>query len=464
MTIIKEYLRDLYSLMPDIVQKGIDFVYGKIPNDVKFGNEYSKMISLLNVSQKWSREEKDDYVLSHLKHLFIHAYETTPYYRRNFKKYDFDPYRFDSIKSLEMIPTIDKKTVQDNINDMLSTSFPKSKRIKCTTGGTTGNQMIFYLQKNFSIAREKAYFDYLFRKMGYVNGKSTMAVLRNDILPKECLWRYDYRRNSLILNPYCLTDENMHLIVQKLNSEKIEYFHVYPSSIVLLCDYIRRSGDSLDYRPKAVFASSENVYPGQKELVESILDCKFLIHYGHSEMGGVAGWCCKYYHYHIEPIYGYIELLNQNGLVISDSGIRGEIVTTGFNNYVLPLIRYKTADFARYENSVNDCDYRTLSSIEGRWMQEHLIGEKGNKVSMTALNMHSEIFDNVVKYQFYQDTVGKCILNIVKGDGYTLKDESIIYSALNAKLGNGFQLKIKYVSNIEASKSGKFRYIIQKII
>jgi phenylacetate-CoA ligase len=82
---------------------------------------------------------------------------------------------------------------------------------------------------------------------------------------------------------------------------------------------------------------------------------------------------------------------------------------------------------------------------------------------MTALNMHSNIFDNVKQFQFYQDTKGILLLNIVGNYSYTNADTIYIKKELYKKLGNDIELLIKFVDDIPLTQSGKHRFLIQKL-
>jgi phenylacetate-CoA ligase len=43
------------------------------------------------------------------------------------------------------------------------------------------------------------------------------------------------------------------------------------------------------------------------------------------------------------PEYGFLEVLGEDGAAVRE-GEEGEIVATGFDNLVMPLIRYRTTD------------------------------------------------------------------------------------------------------------------------
>ena len=116
--------------------------------------------------------------------------------------------------------------------------------------------------------------------------------------------------------------------------------------------------------------------------------------------------------YHVFPQYGYTEILGEDGSTIpwENTGERGELVGTGFMNMSMPFIRYKTGDFATIEGwGCKECkrEYPMITDVRGRWLQEMIVGKSGALISMTALNMHSDVFDHVNQYQFYQDTSGE---------------------------------------------------------
>ena len=105
-----------------------------------------------------------------------------------------------------------------------------------------------------------------------------------------------------------------------------------------------------------------------------------------------------------------------------------------------------------------------MKNVKGRWLQENLITKMHSKISMTALNMHSNIFDNVIQYQFYQNEVGKVQLRIIRGITYSEQDEKNILNSFQEKLKNLIDLDIVYVDSIQRTQRGKHKFLIQKLI
>ena len=82
---------------------------------------------------------------------------------------------------------------------------------------------------------------------------------------------------------------------------------------------------------------------------------------------------------------------------------------------------------------------------------------------MSLLNTHSDVFDNVKQFQFFQEKKGEVIFNIIKKDTYTNRDTEQIEKELQKKLGADVDLQICIVDHIPRTQSGKYRWLIQKL-
>ena len=105
------------------------------------------------------------------------------------------------------------------------------------------------------------------------------------------------------------------------------------------------------------------------------------------------------------PDYGLVELIKEDGSQCRKEGEEGEIVGTSLFNFSMPLIRYKTGDFAKKLSSSCECgrNWDRLEAVKGRWKKEFVVGLNGAKISTAALNMHGDMFAAVARYQYFQD-------------------------------------------------------------
>lgn len=442
-----------------------DKLYCRIPNRFKYGRVYSEYKALLCRSSQWSKEQHETYQFGKLKELLIHAYENTTYYRNVFDRIEFSPYNFSSFSEMQRLPFLDKTIIKTNFDDLIAKNISRKHQQLRSTGGTTGNQLYFLGQDNTK-QMELPFVESIWERVGFIPEKKTLAVLRNDLFVDEQLFKFNYRHNKLIINNFHLDDKNIHAILDRLSKDRIEYLHTYPSAALCLAEYIRREGYSNPLYLRAILVTSENIYPGQKEIIEETLGGRVFTFYGHSERACIAGWCEYSDYYHINSEYGYTELIGPDNRVITKSCVTGEIVCTGFGNIVMPFIRYRTGDYSSYaEEQHCKCgrNYTLLNDIQGRWLQEMLVRKDSSKVSITALNMHSDIFRNVRNYQIIQNSPGELVIRVVKGENYSASDEDSIKKEFMLKLGGDFSINFVYDTDIEKTKAGKHKYLIQNI-
>ena len=123
----------------------------------------------------------------------------------------------------------------------------------------------------------------------------------------------------------------------------------------------------------------------------------------------MAYWCKDNRKYHVDPHYGFTELLMGGQEV--EVGEIGEMVGTSFWNTTTPFIRYRTKDFAKKgSNGCESCGlkYKLLDSIDGR-LQDVLIGREGRYVPYNAFDgslLHGSVFKEIVKFKIIQDEPG----------------------------------------------------------
>ena len=225
---------------------------------------------------------------------------------------------------------------------------------------------------------------------------------------------------------------------------------------------MQRHGMTILPSPKVILCGSENLYAWQRRKAEDVFKCRVFSWYGQSEKVVLAGECDKSSEYHIFPQYGITEVIRHDGKSVSREGEMGEIVGTGFSNYAMPFIRYKTRDVAVLTNRKCECGraYRLLNRIEGR-MQDFVVSKTGHLIPMTTIPY--SFVNNVRQFQFYQERPGEVTLRIVRMPAYTEKDSQFIIRTLREKLGDEVDFSIEFVEDIARTETGKYLYLVQKL-
>lgn len=424
--------------------------------------EQYKWTRFLAESEYYSSEQIYEFQLKKLQMTCNYAYDYVPYYKKLFDECGFDPKRFNYIDQLETIPFLTKEIIQHKKSDLISTEMPKERLDYFTTGGSTGIPTGLYSSKNV-VYKENAFFSYIYGKLGFSPRLTKHVVLRGSFIGTvEEPISYDH--NRINMSSYYMNDKNMKEYIDVIKNEDVQYIRAYPSAIFMLADYMKKNQIEPISSVKYVLLASENIYPEHRKIIEDMFGCKTFGHYGHVERVCLAPECEQTAKYHFLWQYGYTEFLNCDDKKPQNEKETVEIVGTSFDNYGMPLIRYRTMDLAEWtkQKCIIHPQYCLVNKIKGR-IQELLVTKTGRYISMTAINMHSPVFDNVKQFQFYQNNPEYCIFKVVKEPTYTEKDEKEIYIELKRKLGDEIGLKIEYVNEIPKTRSGKYRFLVQEL-
>ena len=435
--------------------------YYRLPMNICYGPMFAPTLGLLNESQHWSKERLAEYQLKKLRAMLDHAAKNVPYYRRLFHKLGFDPQQVKELADLRALPFLDKETVRENLNDLLAENISARERLYFTTGGTTGIPLGVY-NLRYAGGREKAFMFAQWQRVGF-QPSNRRAMLRGTAIKNRQHWRYEASERAFLFSNFHMTPENITEYARVMKAKQLQYLHSYPSAVI---DFARHL-ENLQIAPprfKTIFASSENLYPGQREFIEAYFGCRMFSWYGHTENVILAGECEVSHQYHIFPEYGVAEIIRTDGTVAEREGEEGELIGTSLDNFAMPLIRYRTDDWATVGAASCACgrNYQLLKETRGRWHQEMLLGKLNNLISVTALNVHTDVFDLAQQIQFYQCEKGKVELRIKRQSGFSDNDSRRILTALEEKIGDTMEITLCFVEEIPLSPGGKFRFVIQE--
>jgi len=393
----------------------------------------------LNEADEYSQEQIEKVQLAKLKETLIHAYEHSPYYKRVLNEAEFDPYSVTSISCLQKLPVLTKSDLKQHYDELQADDIEDFYLV--TTGGTSGEPTKVNMERD-AIYREWAFIYHYWGRFGYDYRKSRIATFRgvdmgNNISQINPLY------NEIRLNPFILNHENVGLYQKKIENYGASFIYGYPSAIYNFCRLSQEKNMDLAGQFKAVLLISENLYDFQKELIEAVLECPTVIFYGHSERAVFAE---KYADgYSFNPLYGVTEI-----------DPLGQPIVTGFINRKTPLIRYLVDD--RVE-AVAENRY----SIIGHHDSDVLLGEKGEQISMAAINFHDDTFEGVEAYQFVQDELGSCKVRIVSSSTILPNQIDKIKRRVESKLGGGFRCEVEITDKIAYTARGKYQMLIQNI-
>lgn len=459
-------LTEYYRSLPLNLRKIIGVGYRILPANLRFGPTYGKTTNLLRKSNDYSVEKLNELQLQLLQKLITHAYENVPYYHNLFDRNELNPSDISSLFDLRKIPCLTKGQVRNNKKDLIATNIPTSQHLYMNTGGSTGIPLELLYEKGYSRAREWAFMYNLWRRVGWKDGDSRV-MLRGWSIPDGSLWQYEPIRNRLIMSAYHLSSDNLPIYLQKIRDFSPKFIEAYPSNLMIIANYMVKNNLPPIRSVKAILSGSENLFPIQRQLFEKAFDCRVFSWYGHGEIVALGGECEFSHDLHFFPEYGILELLSENDEAVTKDGEMGEIVATGFNNNVMPLIRYRTGDLGVLATGTCKCgrNYPRLKRIEGR-KQELIVSKDGTLITLTGLifGQHFNAFSRIERMQLIQSKVGELLIRIVTNPDYShITDEDEIRQKIFKAVGDSLSLQFDYVEEISRPASGKHLFLIQEL-
>lgn len=443
-------LLKLYESAPQPVKSLAGRAYRALPSSLRYGPAYARFQNEARQSEAWDAETIRRYQLSALRDSLLAA-SKAPFYAERFAACGVDPAKFESLEQLKDYPLLTKQDLILHREQMLNPEFDAKQRLYITTGGSSGVPVGFYLHKGVSRPKEQAYLEAQWSRRGYRVG-DRVAVIRGGVTSSRSdggISSYDATRNWLILSSYHLTLQRLPEYVAALNRFRPHHLHAYPSAALMLARGLEQTGLKLDLSLTSLLCGSEKLTPESQRYLEQFFGARVFHWYGHSERVLLAAQGRTSDHLHFWPAYGYAEYGEP------DAEGNREIIGSSFHNHVMPLIRYRTGDYARITDGV-------VSEIVGR-DYEFLVSATGRRISLTAINMHDCIFEALLAVQFFQEQPGVVECRFQAGPQWQTSREQAMQSGLLKKLGDDFTLILRQVPEVEKTSAGKHKWLVSRL-
>lgn len=417
----------------------------------------------LKKTQWLSKDELLDIQLNLLKRIVRYAERYVPYYQKLMKEKRFTSDDIRSLEDIKLFPILSKQDVLEAGDAILSSIKPKCLLREAHTGGTTGVPLSVY-RSLFSIGNEHAFarrqWDWagigFADRCGYFRG----SIIGNSDSGKEALYRYDPIMKELHMSSYHLSPEQVMTYLEAIKKYRVSALAGYPSAMVFLARTCIARNKTLPL--KAVFTSSEALTATMRKEIYKAFGCPVYDYYGSAERVCYI-FTCEHGSYHIQPEYGYTELLP-----LDDSNSEySKIVSTGFWTTAMPLIRYDTGDLVIASSGSCKCgrEFDVVESIVGR-EGDVIISPSGEKFGVTIMIHLLYVVcgaSNVLETQFIQDAPGHITVEYVPEEKFSDEDFSRAQKQFIEKMPKTFKIDFKRVKAVERTLSGKVRPVVCKL-
>lgn len=435
-----------------VVKRGLQFVKeGKLKDCIDHA------FDMMNVYRNYGKDNELQIQQKILKKMLRYANSHVKHYQEIGKT-------INDIEDIKQYPFIDKTIIKNNFDSFVSKDKDRMIYNIARTSGSTGSPLEFYNANGLD-----DFFQYnVWKKHGYENDDKILSMMGPAVdeedVKKGIYWKqipeYKSSHGQYHLSCLYLTNENIDTYVDYILNLKPDFIRGFPSYIYDVATYILEKNINIDFRIKGIELTSETSYDYQWERIKKAFKTDNLFfQYGHTETCVFAYSYDDTYKLRVEPLYGYVEILDEDGKHVKE-GETGEVVVTSLHNFIMPFIRYRTGDMAEYGGF--DGKYMILNRVLGR-SYDYLVNEDGTKINFTAFlaEHHMKAIGRIEKWQFEQFEKGKAIIHIIKAKGYSQDDENEIKAFFKEK--GKVDIEFDYVEEISRTTRGKTKIVIQHI-
>jgi phenylacetate-CoA ligase len=395
-----------------------------------------------------------------LHRMVAHAQRSVPFYRNALRT--SWSHSAAGLERLRELPTVSKRSIKSD-----PTAFLSGERLgpltKKTTGGSTGEPVSIFKTRQ-AMAWELAATWRGYAWAGIDIGDRQGRFWGVPLDPKSRLKArlIDLVTNRRRCSAFAFDDHDLDAYTAMLHAFKPSWFYGYVSMIGEYARFLRRTGTKSPFKLKAIVTTSEVLTETQRTLIEEVFSTRVFNEYGSGELGTVAHEC-EHGSLHLSAENMIVEVLD--GDRPCEPGRVGELVVTELHNLAMPLIRYRTGDFASLSDRPCRCG-RTLPVIENLHGRAYdTIRNRAGRVFHAEFLMY--IFEEAQRrnlgiraFQVVQEDLEAFRVRVVPEYHYGSAAEDFIRGQIRAGFDPAVGVRFERVERIERMPSGKMQVIV----
>jgi len=402
--------------------------------------------------------------LEKLKKILIHAYETTEFYKKRFDDSCFNPYKLVDIDEIKNIPLLTKKDITENVESIKSKLFNNNNLLKAATGGSTGIQLHFFIDKESNHKKNACAWRHN-RWAGWDIGMPVAAVWGNP--PKATTFKKKLRNKFLdhyiYLDTMDMTPSSMEDFVSKINRQVEYVLFGHSHSQYLLAKFIQDNRLKIK-KTSGIVSTSMMLMENERQLIENVFSQKVTNRYGCEEVSLIGSECELHNGFHLNIDHLVVEFIKDNGEDAKPNE-EGRLILTDLSNFGMPFIRYEVGDIGVPSDRMCKCGrgLPLMERVVGR-TADFLVRKDGSLVAgVSLIERFLTKIPGIHQMQIVQDEIDTLKIKIVKDKSFS--DEISI-----AQLKKEFEcifpeslLQIYFTDIIPKESSGKYRFSICNI-
>lgn len=448
-------IQSIYEALPERMQSAVVSLKGAQFAAERYGQSYREDKRQVRRILAGTADEHDRLQLARLKDFLRFVQRAAPYYREVLAGFDVDA--MTSVDDLAALPILEKDTLRDRIEEFYTVRGAQA--IEGHTGGTTGKSLVVHFTRS-DFQRRMANLD-VFREIHGGRHRMRRATFSGkDLVPgpdPRTFWRDNWVLNQRFYATFHMKEENLGRYVDDLNRFKPDIIDGFVSCIADICSYVRATGRTLEFRPAAIFPTSEPLFPHQRKLMREVMGVEPRDQYASSEGAPFVMECPS----------GRLHFWTHTGVIETHED--GDALVTSFTTHGTPLLRYRIGDRVVFAPSEARCDcgwaYPLVERIEGRAIDYILSAERGRIYSPNLSNVVKNVPNSIVKTQFVQTRPESVTVKlVVDQDRFdAMAHTEIVRQELQRRIGEEMHIDVEVVDDIPRAASGKYRLVVNKL-
>ena len=447
---------DLYRRLPAPFQTLAAGVRGYQLQRRRYGKETEALVEQALERDTWDAARWKPYREERLAALLHHAATRVPYYREQWARRRRDGDRA-SWELLANWPILSKNAVRETPHAFIAEGA--DRQYETSTSGTTAMPLRLF-QSRETLVAWYAVFEARIRRWHGVSLRDRWAHLGGQrVIPgprsKPPYWVWNPAMNQLYMSTYHIRLDAAEAYVEALRRYRIRYLLGYASALYALAGAIRERGLQAP-QMAVVFSNAEAFYPFQRDLLARVFQCPVRDTWGQAEIVS-GGSECPSGSMHFWPEVGETEWLRDGIDEPVGPGEPGRMISTGFLNRGMPLVRYEGGDRSTLASPDARCacgrGLPLIGSLDGR-QADIILTPDGVPIGGLDLIFHPGI--PMRQGQIIQEDLLRFRVKVVPAPGYTNKHSEEMSRGIRNVLGDRVEVLVETVESIPRTAAGKF--------
>jgi phenylacetate-CoA ligase len=422
------------------------------------GRETMRHYRALRANERRSPEQVAALRDRKLQALVGHCLAQVPFYRERLQAAGIDAADGLTAADLPRLPPLERAEIRQHVDALCAANY-RNRLIRYSTGGSTGEPLVFYTDRRKE-ARHNAHKLRYRAWHGVRPGDRQADFWGSPIeLGKQTalrLWKDRRLLNQRLFSAFDLTEARLDGYIAELRRFKPRLVYGYPTVIHRVALRMKEQGVWPRGWPQLVATTAEMLMDHQRAVIAQAFDCPVANEYG-SRDGGLVAAECPQGRLHMAAEHTVVEVADPD-----DEGV-GDLLVTNLDAYGMPLLRYRLGDRGWLDHEGCDCGLPlpVLGGVAGR-SNDFLVGRDGKLVHSLAPIYVLRELSKLSQFRIRQRPDRSLEVQMVVQQMLTAGELDHIRDRLQATLDLPVDVDFRYPETIEPEASGKYRWVVSE--